>query len=307
MEERITKLLSVLPPPLAAELRRMEEGYPDLFRGMGELRLRSGRLAAISLFGRQISLPVRLDDDALAATFRALCGASVYAQEASLREGYLCFEGMRVGIAGRAVIEEGRVVGVAAPSSLCIRIPHRVRGAGEEARRLFLSHGGRAGLLVYSPPGVGKTTLLSDLAISLSTGTPPREVALIDTRGELYDPEAVPPAAHIDRLLHYPIDNGILHATRTLSPDVIICDELGTDEEADAILSVSGCGVPIIASAHAGSESELCGRAPIRRLLEAGVFSLLLGISRRAGGYDYHESEWGGEEKRCSALQVPSF
>lgn len=306
MEERIIKLLAVLPPALSLELRRMRDAYPALFSRMGELRLRAGRLASISLDGRQISLPVRVEADDLADVFRRMCGESVYAQESSLREGYLSFAGMRVGIAGRAVREEERVVGVSSPSSLCIRISHRVRGAGEEARRLFLSHGAREGMLVYSPPGVGKTTLLSDLAILLATDTPPREVALIDTRGELYDEECAP-SAHIDRLLFYPIAKGILHATRALCPDVIICDELGTDEEADAVLSVAGCGVPVIASTHAGDEAELCRRAPIKRLLDAGIFSILLGISRHTGEYHYRIGEWGREGKECSALQAPSF
>ena len=306
MDVRIGRLLACLPPPLACELRRMEAGNPALFEGMGELRLRAGRLAVLSLFGRQVTIPVRVEEEALIESFRALCGESVYLQESFLREGFFSFEGMRVGVAGRAVTEDGLVVGVAAPRSLCIRIPHRVRGAGDGALRHFLSHGGRAGMLIYSPPGVGKTTLLADLSLSLATGPPPREVTVIDTRGELSDPTSCP-AAHMDLLTGYPIAKGVLHATRSLCPDVILCDELGTEEEAEAILSVAGCGVPLVATAHAGTRAELVRRPPIRRLLEAGIFPLLFGISRCADGYDYVASEWGGEGKVCSALQAQPF
>ena len=222
-----------------------------------------------------------------------------------MKNGYLHFAGMRVGVVGEAVCEGERVVGLARPDSLCIRIPHAVRGAGEEARELFLSLGGRSGLLVYSPPGVGKTTLLSDLARSLGSGDGGHTVALIDTRGELY-PQDAPPTARIDCLAGYPIAEGILQATRVLSPSVIICDEIGREEEADAMLAVAGAGVPLIASAHAGRWEELYQRPPIRRLLAAGIFSALLGIRREREEYRYDRRMVGGDAP-CYAQREHCF
>ena len=304
MDKRGELLLRVLPRPLAAELRRMFTGNPGLFSRVGELRLRAGRAASLSLDGREVLLPVTVSEEEFGRCFAALCGPSPYVQEHALCEGYLSYEGMRVGVAGQAVLQGNTVVGLATPTSLCIRIPHRVRGAGSEAYRLFLSLGGRRGMLIYSPPGGGKTTLLADLALSLATDGG-YAVALVDTRGELYDPET-PPLARIDRLLGYPIAQGILQATRTLSPDVIICDEIGTAAEAEAILSVAGAGVPIIASTHAGQPRELVSRPPIARLLEAGIFSALVGIVREGDRYTYRTSEMGGEGAECS-MALASF
>lgn len=304
MDERIERLFAAFPPRLSAELRRMGEGESGFLSRLSEIRLREGRLASVTVAGRAVSLPVLMGSVELADTFRRLCGDAIYLHEGSLREGYFSFHGIRIGVAGRAVVEGGTMVGLASPTSLCIRIPHSVSGAGALGARLFFAHG-RRGMLIYSPPGVGKTTFLSDLARRLATATPPLSVALIDTRGELYDGAATPPTAHLDVLRDYPIAEGVLQATRNLSPDVILCDELARPEEADAILSRAGCGVPIIASAHAGDPEELFRRPPLARLLAAGVFSTLIGITRTDAGYAYRAEKIEGEGKRCSVSLAP--
>ena len=124
-------------------------------------------------------------------------------------------------------------------------------------------------------------------------------MALIDTRAELYEAGA-PACARLDVLRGAPIAAGVEIATRTLSPSLIVCDEIGSREEADAILSVAGCGVPIVASAHAGEERELWARPPIRRLLEAGIFGATLGIAATENGLVYTENRVG-EREACFA------
>ncbi len=220
------------------------------------------------------------------ATLERLCGGSVYVYGESLRQGYLTVHGCRVGVAGRAVCEGGRVVGLADASSLCIRIPHRIEGAGRVAEQVFRALPARGGLLIYAPPGCGKTTLLRDLARRLSCGRDALRLALVDTRGELGEPPP-PPDCQWDILRDYPLPVGIEIATRTLAPEVIVCDEIGSPEDAAAILQVQGCGIPLIASAHAGSYAELISRPPFRLLDEGGVFAAYLGICRLQDTYTY--------------------
>jgi stage III sporulation protein AA len=166
-------------------------------------------------------------------------------------------------------------------TSLVLRLPHPVATAGEEAERVFRSLGGR-GLLIYSPPGVGKTTLLRDLGRRLATGRPPLRVAVIDSRGELSGGE-YGRGALVDLLVGYPKAVGLELAVRTLSPEVILLDEIGSRREAEAILAASGCGIPLIATAHAASARELIGRPAIRPLLRAGLFGRLIGLTRSGG------------------------
>ncbi|MFA5561731.1 MAG: hypothetical protein WDA00_03745 [Eubacteriales bacterium] len=288
-------ILAVCPTKLCSEIRRVAEAYPRFEARLSELRVRAGRLASLTLDGRNVPLQVCLSAEELAGMVRTFCQGSVYAYSESLREGYISFGGgCRVGVAGRAITEDGVPVGVGEVTSLSIRIPHHVPGAGNTAVSVFRAMGCRHGLLVYSAPGVGKTTVLRDMAVQLSSGASARRVAVIDSRGEL-DGDCIGRGCLADVLLGYPKAEGIEIATRTLSPEVVVCDEIGGYEDAESVLALQHCGVPLIASAHADTTAGLLARSPIRLLVDSGVFGAFVGIFRGAGNrytyrVDYHES-----------------
>ena len=287
-------ILSALPPALCRALEVWFESHPPPSPPPAELRLRAGRYAALTVCGRNVLLPVLLSGEELEALLLRFCGGSLYAYRAPLSEGYLDLgDGVRLGIAGRAVMEGGRPVGVSDVTSLVLRLPHRVEAAGAAAEALLCRLGGR-GLLIFSPPGVGKTTLLRDLAARLSEGARARRTVLVDSRGEL-SAGGYGRGAHLDILLGYPKATGIEQAVRTLSPEVILLDEIGSRREAEAILGVLGCGVQTVATAHAATAEELAGRAAIRPLLQAGVFGALLGLSRTGAGVTATPYPWPPE------------
>lgn len=300
MDEIFARILSCLPPALRQLLSRMKEGQGNFLSRLSEIRLRAGHQAALLLDGGNLLLPPVLSRAELADTLAALCGGSLYAHSESLRQGYLSAFGCRVGVAGRAVYDGGRVCGMADITSLCIRLPHAVPGAGDIAVKAFALLGGQAGLLIYSPPGGGKTTLLREFARTVSCGSCARRVALVDARGELYDP-AFSPGCQVDVLRAYPLAEGIEMATRTLSPELIVCDEIGSMREAEAILSVQGCGVPLVASAHAATVEELLARPPIASLVAGGAFAAYIGIMRQGNEFFYSVQTTGGGKCRCLA------
>ena len=299
----------LLPYELTARLLR-EAGTAEPIE---EIRLRAGREASLTVGGRNRMTSAVLTSEELTAILTHMCGGSLYAFDDTIREGYVTLRGgIRVGVAGRAVCEGGRIIGVREVSSLCIRLPHPHRGVGREICRLLrcLNRGDSAprGILLYAPPGEGKTTLLRGVAVGLSGGdgeAPLRTVA-VDTRGELgFETEGR--GLCLDVLRGYPRARGVEIATRTLSAQVILCDEIGDTEEALSLISTHHGGVPLIATAHGGTVRELLYRTGIRLLHEARLFGAYVGIRRNgAGDFTYRVTPWEqAEEALEEDLTIP--
>lgn len=253
-----------------------------------ELRLHCGRRATLTSAGRNIPTPAVLTRSEIDRVLTRLCEGSVYAFRDTIAEGYIGLRGgIRVGVCGRAAMSGGKICGVYDIDTLAIRIPHRSPLLGHEIVNLLSEMNYTRGVLIYSPPGVGKTTLLRSLALLLASGGDAKRVSVIDTRGELAF-ALDSPALCLDLLSGYPRHVGISLASRTLGTEVMICDEIGSRAEAEAIREAHNCGVPLIATAHAGSVRELLGRTGIGLLHRSGCFGAYVGISRKGGfGFDY--------------------
>lgn len=245
-----------------------------------EIRIHCGRRTTLTSRGRNIPTPVVLTRSEIDALLVRLCEGSVYAHRDTISEGYVSLRGgIRVGVCGRAAVSGSRISGVYDIDTLVVRIPHPSPPLGREIVELMREDGFTRGVLIYSPPGVGKTTLLRSLAVMLSSGKEARRVSVIDTRGELaYSLDS--PSLCLDLLSGYPRHVGLALASRTLGTEIMICDEIGSRADAEAICEAHNCGVPLIASAHAASVRELLGRSGIGMLHRAGTFGYYVGIAR---------------------------
>ena len=284
-----------LPPTVLRTLpeRLISELYSGrLPEHIEEIRLHAGRCASVVAGGRNILLRTVLSATEMTATLTRMCGGSLYTHAPTIAEGYLTLDGgVRVGVCGRAACEQGEVIGVYDVSGLCIRIPAHFAVSGREICNLMQKFRYTKGVLIYSPPGVGKTTLLRGVACALASGENPLRVVVIDTRGEMPFLQTGASLC-LDVLVGYPRRLGVEIACRTMNAQVMICDEIGDYNEALALASVQNCGVPLVASAHASSVKELLCRTGLRLLHDCRMFGAYVGIERAGDGFSYHITDW---------------
>lgn len=215
-------------------------------------------------------------------TFLRLCGYAVHAHESELNYGFIRAEnGCRCGVAGDIVTHYDGKRTFRRITSLCLRIAREHKGcAGELINRIF-GDGNAHSLLLVGEPASGKTSLLRDLAQHLSDpekGDALR-VAVVDERGELGDLDTL---HHCDVLTGCTKAVGMLQAIRCLSPDLIILDELGGEDEISAIRQSLQCGVSVVASIHAADIEALKHRPMVKELLQERVFEHIALLSGRA-------------------------
>jgi stage III sporulation protein AA len=258
-----------------------------------EIRLHKGRILTVTSRQKNLGCGIVVGERELQEIFTRMCGGSLYAYEQTIRQGYIPLDGgIRVGVCGSAACKDGKIIGVHNISGLMIRIPHALSVQTETLLRTFFADRALRGMLIYAPPGVGKTTLLRAIAADISSPHYGRHTVIVDTRGEL-NVELDDSSLYLDVMSGYPRDVGIEIAVRTLGAQVIICDEIGSMADAHATLGAANCGVPLIASAHAASVDELLERPAIALLHRSHVFGKYVGISRRiTGGFDYDITDW---------------
>ncbi|MCI1964686.1 MAG: Flp pilus assembly complex ATPase component TadA [Oscillospiraceae bacterium] len=245
-----------------------------------------GKLTCRPTSGLLVAQPRDMEE-----SFRNLCSYSIYSHENEIRNGYITLSGgHRAGICGTAVLQSESVGSVRSISSINLRISREIQGAADE---LLNQLGKRlaGGLLLAGAPSSGKTTILRDIARQMSSGLRGnlKKVAVVDERGEIAGTYMGIPQNDLgcccDVLDGYPKAEGIILAVRTLSPEIIICDEIGSGREVAAVEQGLNTGVNLIASIHAGSAEELMRRKQALNLLQTGAFGTvaILDASRGPG------------------------
>lgn len=201
--------------------------------------------------------------------FVSFCQESVYAHQWELSQGYIAVPGgIRVGVAGTAVITHEGVQSVRDVGALCIRFPRRVAGCAHGLVEQVLARQTPTATLVVGAPACGKTTLLREASAALAAAG--YRVAVVDERGELAVGEAL---RGCDVLRGYPKAVGIRQAVRCLAPDCIVLDELGDGEELQAVADCAHAGVAVLASLHGDTPRQLERQPFVQELVRRRVFA----------------------------------
>ena len=287
--QRVLKAAGYLSRRVYTALKDIDESF---LPSVSEIRLRAEKPLSFITFdgifylntsGRITAIPTPelfcVTQNDIKESFSRICEYSVYSYAKDIQSGFITVgDGNRAGIYGTAVYERDRLNTVRSISGINLRIARQVKGCADELMKLTQG-GGLNSVLICGAPSTGKTTILRDFARQVSD-TMMKKVAVVDERGEI---AAVSKGIagndvgiNTDILDGYIKYDGIMQAVRTLSPDVIVCDEIGSSDDCKAVSAGINSGVKFAAAVHAGSEEELFLKKNIVELILQGAFRKLV-------------------------------
>ncbi|MNZ72877.1 hypothetical protein D3C78_912680 [compost metagenome] len=315
--DNIRSLLSALPS--------------SVFGGLEEIRIREGRPLEINAGGRfcyltsaggmtldagKAFMPSKQDCNRL---LDLITNHSLYTMEEELRKGFITIEGgHRIGLAGRTVLGGGKVEHLRDISGYNVRLAREVKGLANALLPQLLDFKNKSVMhtLIMSPPQQGKTTLIRDLARQISGGSwqhpeakwPGLKVGIIDERSEIAGSKRGVPSFDVgprtDVMDGCPKAEGMMMMIRSMSPDVLIVDEIGRPEDVDALSEALHAGVRVIATAHGSSVDDLSSRPAMSKLLECSFFQMYAVLKRNDQGMTFRL--WDDKRRRVQLPGEPS-
>ncbi len=301
--ERYRSVLDAVPTNIRHLLKGLS--YNDM-ENIEEIRLKAG--APLLIYGsnfnafltedgrmsRQKSRAYMVTSEDTSKALQLMCNCSIYSIEDDLRNGFITIKGgHRVGVVGKVVTEGGKVKTIKDISGLNIRISRQVLGcAGKVMLYLIRSCTSVYNTLIISPPQCGKTTLLRDIVRQVSGGIPAMgfeglKVGVVDERSEIAGCYNGVPQNDVgirtDVLDACPKAQGMMMLIRSMSPSVLVTDELGKPEDLAAVQETLNAGVNIITTVHGWDEEDAQRKPVIGELLEKRIFERLVVLSRKKG------------------------
>lgn len=269
-----------------------------------EIRLRSGREVIIVMNGDErylsskgqvisdIRSAVRVTEQDMEAILNHICDYSVYAFCDEIRQGFLTIPGgHRVGMAGQVILEEnGTIRNMKHIRYMNIRISHEIKGAADLVMPYLYENRQLLNTLLISPPGCGKTTLLRDMIRQIADGnrySRGMNVAVVDERSEIAGCYMGCPqndlGVRTDVLDACPKVAGMMMLLRSMAPQVVAVDELGSEEDIRAVSQVMQCGSRMLATVHGESLQEIREKEFLKDLVRRQVFGRYVMLERRDG------------------------
>jgi stage III sporulation protein AA len=284
-------IAAILPGTIKEILTRLD---PIVLKKSEEIRLRVGRpleviAGGIPYYPNNNGSHYLVSAEEAKFLLNQLSQYSMYAFEEELRRGFITIKGgHRVGLAGKVVLDRGQVKTLRDISSFNIRIARQTIGVAE---RIVSQLYDRKWLntLFIGPPQTGKTTMLRDVARLISQGLPsknitPLKVGIVDERSEIAaSMKGVPQlelGPRVDVLDGCPKAEGMMMLIRSMSPDVIIVDEIGREEDVFAIQEALHAGVKVMTTAHGYSLEDIERRPALKSLLDLEAFERCVELTR---------------------------
>ncbi len=226
-------------------------------------------------------------------TMEYISNYSLYAFEDEIKQGFITVNGgHRIGIAGKTIIENDMIKSMKHISFINVRLAHQVKGCADPVLPYVVNKQQKDiyHTLIISPPRCGKTTLLRDLIRQLSDGNrflEGRSIGVVDERSEIGACYMGVPQNELgirtDILDCCPKAKGMMMLIRSMSPQIIAVDEIGSKEELEAIDYVIGCGAKLIATVHGSSIEDIKNKPILCELVKKKLFERYIILSNLTG------------------------
>lgn len=264
----------------------------ERWRVLQEIRVRLGQQVELIFDNNVERLDIRATQQDCAYVLNQLSDFSLYRMEDELREGYITIDGgHRVGLAGKVNTLNGAVKAIQYITFFNIRVAQSYEGVARPImphiyQRKYLN------TILIGPPQTGKTTLIRDVTRMVASGwghVTPRKVGVVDERSEIAGCIKGIPQYNVgprtDVLDACPKAEGMMMLIRSMSPEVIIVDEIGHHEDVSALLEAIHAGVSVICTVHGRSLEELKKRPSLQSIFTQHIFdrAIVLERNRRPG------------------------
>ena len=278
--KEISELLSYFPNNVGNLIRNTINKNERILDELQEIRIRCDRPIILKLRNFEIVIEYKVNESEILSILERLCNNSIYAYKNQICEGFITVKGgHRVGITGTAVIDNGKIINIKYITSLNFRIAREVLGCSLKIldKILDVKNNEVNNTLIVSPPGKGKTTMLRDIIRNISNGIPNinfrgKTCGVVDERGEIAAMYHGVPQNDIgirtDVIENVSKAKGMKMLIRSMAPEVIACDEVGSKEDIEAIKEATISGVKGIFTMHGKNLEEIKLNKDINELIE---------------------------------------
>lgn len=287
-----TEILKYFPTKVGQVISKQINNNQNL----EEIRLRAGKPIILKFTNEEKVLQGIIETQDILQTLQNICDNSIYSYQNQICEGFITIKGgHRIGITGSVVISEGKVTNINYISNLNFRIARQIIGCSNNLLEhiLDMTNNTIYNTLIISPPGAGKTTILRDAIRRISNGIEDigfkgKNIGVVDERGEIAAMYKGVPQNDVgirtDVLDNIKKSEGMKMVIRSMSPDIIVADEIGNSQDVEAINYSVCCGIKGIFTAHGSSFEDLNLNPSISELIKKQIFERLVFLDKKQKG-----------------------